>query len=79
MKDASRMVDMTQGSIWRHMVKFAVPVLLGNLFQQFYNTFDSIVVGRFAGKEALAAVASSGNLIFMMNAFFRSDRYGAWR
>ena len=70
MRDTSRMVDMTNGSIWRHMVKFAVPVLLGNLFQQFYNTFDSIVVGRFAGKDALAAVASSGNLIFMMNAFF---------
>ncbi len=77
MKDASRMVDMTQGSIWRHMVKFAVPVLLGNLFQQFYNTFDSIVVGRFAGKEALAAVASSGNLIFMMNAFFIGLTMGA--
>jgi putative MATE family efflux protein len=76
-KDASRMVDMTQGSIWRHMVKFAVPVLLGNLFQQFYNTFDSIVVGRFAGKEALAAVASSGNLIFMMNAFFIGLTMGA--
>jgi putative MATE family efflux protein len=71
------MVDMTNGSIWRHMVKFAVPVLLGNLFQQFYNTFDSIVVGRFAGKDALAAVASSGNLIFMMNAFFIGLTMGA--
>jgi putative MATE family efflux protein len=59
------------------MVKFAVPVLLGNLFQQFYNTFDSIVVGRFAGKDALAAVASSGNLIFMMNAFFIGLTMGA--
>ncbi len=77
MRSASRMVDMTEGSIWRHMVKFAVPVLLGNLFQQFYNTFDSIVVGRFAGKEALAAVASSGNLIFMMNAFFIGLTMGA--
>ncbi len=77
MRDTSRMVDMTNGSIWRHMVKFAVPVLLGNLFQQFYNTFDSIVVGRFAGKDALAAVASSGNLIFMMNAFFIGLTMGA--
>ena len=77
MRSASRMVDMTEGSIWRHMVKFAVPVLLGNLFQQFYNTFDSIVVGRFAGKDALAAVASSGNLIFMMNAFFIGLTMGA--
>ena len=77
MRSASRMVDMTDGSIWRHMVRFAVPVLLGNLFQQFYNTFDSIVVGRFAGKDALAAVASSGNLIFMMNAFFIGLTMGA--
>lgn len=77
MRGTSRMVDMTEGPIWRHMVSFAVPVLLGNLFQQFYNTFDSIVVGRFAGKDALAAVASSGNLIFMMNAFFIGLTMGA--
>lgn len=76
-RGATRMVNMTEGSIWRHMVNFAVPVLLGNLFQQFYNTFDSIVVGRFAGKDALAAVASSGNLIFMMNAFFIGLTMGA--
>lgn len=76
-RGATRMVNMTEGSIWRHMVNFAIPVLLGNLFQQFYNTFDSIVVGRFAGKDALAAVASSGNLIFMMNAFFIGLTMGA--
>ena len=76
-RSTSRMVDMTEGPIVRHMVSFAIPVLLGNLFQQFYNTFDSIVVGRFAGKEALAAVASSGNLIFMMNAFFIGLTMGA--
>ena len=73
----TRMVNMTEGSIWRHMVNFAVPVLLGNLFQQLYNTFDSIVVGRFAGKDALAAVASSGNLIFMMISFFVGLSMGA--
>lgn len=72
-----RTVDMTRGSIWRHIVRFAVPVLLGNLFQQLYNTFDSIVVGRFAGKDALAAVASSGNLIFMMTSFFIGLTMGA--
>lgn len=77
MRRNGRMVDMTEGSIWRHMVSFAVPVLLGNLFQQFYNTFDSIVVGRFTGKDALAAVSSSGNLIFMMNAFFIGLTMGA--
>ncbi len=76
-RSTSRMVNMTEGSIWRHMVSFAVPVLLGNLFQQLYNTFDSIVVGRFAGKDALAAVASSGNLIFMMISFFVGLSMGA--
>lgn len=76
-RGSSRMVNMTEGSIWRHMVRFAVPVFLGNLFQQFYNTFDSIVVGRFAGRDALAAVASSGNLIFMMISFFVGLSMGA--
>jgi len=71
------MVNMTEGSIWRHMIRFAIPVFLGNLFQQFYNTFDSIVVGRFAGRDALAAVASSGNLIFMMISFFVGLSMGA--
>ncbi len=47
-----------------------MPVFVGHLFQQLYNTADSIIVGNFVGKEALAAVASSGNLIFMMTGFF---------
>lgn len=76
-RTGQKSVDMTEGPIWRHMVNFAIPVFLGNLFQQFYNTFDSIVVGRFAGKDSLAAVASSGNLIFMMNAFFIGLTMGA--
>jgi len=76
-RGSSRMVNMTEGSIWRHMIRFAIPVFLGNLFQQFYNTFDSIVVGRFAGRDALAAVASSGNLIFMMISFFVGLSMGA--
>ncbi|MBO4854724.1 MAG: MATE family efflux transporter [Oscillospiraceae bacterium] len=74
---ARKVVDMTDGSIWRHIVRFALPVLLGNLFQQLYNTFDSIVVGRFAGKESLAAVSGSGNLIFMMTSFFIGLSIGA--
>lgn len=64
------MVNMTEGSIWRHMVNFAVPVLLGNLFQQFYNTFDSIVVGRFAGSEALAAVGATFAFVMLLIGFF---------
>ena len=74
-KDKS--LDMTTGSIWRNMVAFAVPVFLGQLFQQLYNTADSIIVGNFSGKDALAAVASSGNLIFMMTGFFMGLSLGA--
>ncbi len=55
--------DMTTGSIWKHILSFALPLTLGLLFQQLYNTVDSIVVGNFVGKEALAAVGCNGNII----------------
>lgn len=58
--------DMTTGSIWKLLVKFAIPMAIGLLFQQFYNTVDSIVVGRFVGKEALAAVGSTSSIINMI-------------
>ena len=54
---------MTKGNIWKQIIWFSVPLLIGNLFQQLYNTTDSVIVGNFVGKEALAAVGSSGNLI----------------
>lgn len=73
----NRSTDMTTGSIWKRMVSFAVPVFLGNLCQQLYNTVDSVIVGKFVGKHALAAVASSGNLIFMMTGFFMGLFIGA--
>ena len=73
----NRSTDMTTGSIWKRMVSFAVPVFLGNLCQQMYNTVDSVIVGKFVGKQALAAVASSGNLIFMMTGFFMGLFIGA--
>lgn len=62
--------DMTEGAIHPHLVQFALPLLAGNLFQQFYNTVDSIVVGNFVGKEALAAVGSTTPLITMIIGFF---------
>lgn len=70
-------LDMTTGSIWRNMVAFAMPVFLGQLFQQLYNTADSIIVGNFSGKGPLAAVSSSGNLIFMFMGFFMGLSLGA--
>lgn len=61
---------MTEGSIGRKIIAFALPLFLGNLFQQLYNTADSLIVGNFLGSNALAAVSSSGNLIFLMVGFF---------
>lgn len=69
--------DLTEGSIWKKLILFALPVFLGNLFQQFYNTFDSWAVGNFLGKDALAAVSSSGSLIFMLVGFFNGVAMGA--
>lgn len=56
-------LQMTEGPIWKLLMRFSIPLLIGNLFQQFYNTVDSVVVGRFVGKEALAAVGSTANII----------------
>ena len=61
---------MTKGNIWKQIIWFSVPLLIGNLFQQLYNTTDSVIVGNFVGKEALAAVGSSGNLINLIIGFF---------
>ena len=69
--------SLVTGSIWKSMLLFALPVLLGNIFQQFYNAFDSWVVGKFIGDTALAAVSSSGSLIFMLVGFFNGVAMGA--
>ena len=69
--------SMTEGSIWKGLIYFAIPIFFGNLFQQLYNTADTLIVGNFLGKEALAAVASSGNLIFMMVGFLHGMAMGA--
>lgn len=69
--------NLTEGSIWKAMVLFALPVFLGQVFQQFYNAFDSWCVGHFIGDNALAAVSSSGSLIFMMISFFNGLAMGA--
>jgi len=57
---------MTEGDIWKQILNFSVPMLVGLFFQQLYTTIDSIVVGKFVGKEALAAVGSTGNIINML-------------
>ena len=62
--------DMTQGTIWKHIVLFSIPLLIGNFFQQLYNTVDSVVVGNFVSSQALAAVGSTGPVINTLVGFF---------
>lgn len=69
--------SLTEGPIWKVMLLFAFPVFLGNVFQQFYNAFDSWCVGNYIGEDALAAVSSSGSLIFMFVSFFNGTAMGA--
>lgn len=70
-------IDMTEGSIFRHLVRFAVPLLLGNLFQQMYNMVDTWVVGNFVSNEAYSAVGSVGPIINMLIGFFGGLASGA--
>ena len=70
-------VLMTEGPIWKRIIAFALPLFLGNLFQQLYTTADSLIVGNFLGSNALAAVSSSSNLIFLMIGFFNGIAMGA--
>ena len=68
---------LTEGPIARKMLAFAFPLFLGNLFQKLYNTADSLIVGNFIGSDALAAVSSSGSLIFLLVGFFNGVSVGA--
>ena len=77
MKMAHTTEPMTQGPIWKRITYFALPIFLGNLFQQMYNTADSLIVGNFLGKNALAAVSSTGSLIFMLIGFLSGIAIGA--
>ncbi len=84
---AFRDTDMTEGNIWLHLVRFSVPMAVGLLFQQLYNTVDTLVVGRFVGQQAQAAVGSTGPIINTVVGFCAglatgasvviSQRYGA--
>ena len=58
--------DMTSGSPIKLIIRFMIPMCLGNIFQQFYNIADSIIAGQFLGVDALAAIGSTGSLIFLV-------------
>ena len=69
--------NITEGVIWKQLLSFFFPILLGTFFQQMYNTVDTIIVGRFVGTQALAAVGSTGALISLLNGFFIGLSSGA--
>ena len=73
----STVKKMTQGNPYKLILEFTLPIFLSQVFQQLYNTADSLIVGRFLGTEALAAVSSSGTLIFLMISFFAGTSQGA--
>lgn len=68
---------MTQGAIWKKILLFSLPLLLGNVFQQLYNTVDSVIVGNYVGGDALAAVGTSGPIINLLVGLFMGIATGA--
>jgi len=60
------LINLTRGTVYKQIFKFALPMLIGNMFQQLYNIVDSIIVGNFIGKQALAAVGASFPIIFLL-------------
>ena len=73
----SRNIDMTEGVVWRQLLLFALPLIIGDFLQQLYSTTDSIIVGQFVGKEALAAVTSTETLINAIIGMFSGISAGA--
>lgn len=73
----SRILDMTEGAILPQIAAFALPLFAGNMFQQFYNTMDCFVVGKFLGKDALAAIGASTQYVFTVIGFFAGFSTGA--
>lgn len=69
--------DMTEGTPWKRIVEFAIPMLIGNVAQQFYNTADSIIVGKYVGDNALAAVGSAMPILNLLLVLFIGIAIGA--
>ena len=61
--------DMTSGNPVKLIVLFSIPLLIGNIFQQFYSMVDTVIVGRYLGVDALAAVGSTSSMFFLINGF----------
>ena len=77
MTNRQKTLDMTEGTIWRTLLAFFLPILLGSLLQQLYTTADAIIVGRLAGKQGLAAIDSVYTLLRLPVNFFTGMATGA--
>lgn len=77
LKDLFTPKDLTEGEPWKRIIRFAIPMLIGNLAQQFYNTADSIIVGRYIGDNALAAVGSAAPILNLLLVLFVGISVGA--
>ena len=77
MEKEQKTILMTEGVIWRQILLFSIPLILGNLLQQMYNTMDSVIVGNFVGSDALAAVGASSSLLYLLIAFSTGAATGA--
>ncbi|MDU3751149.1 MAG: MATE family efflux transporter, partial [Peptoniphilus rhinitidis] len=76
-KKISRNINLTEGSIAEGIIKFAIPLLLTNFLQQLYNTADLMIVGRFAGKNPMAAVGATGPVSNLLIGLFLGLTTGA--
>lgn len=77
MGERKEAVSLTNGVYWQKILLFALPILIGSVFQQLYNVIDSLIAGNFIGDGALASVSSSGSLIFLLVGFFNGVAIGA--
>lgn len=77
MNKVKKNLDMTKGGIAKNILLFSIPLLIGNIFQQLYNTVDSVIAGNFIGKQALAAIGSSNSLINLVISIFIGIATGA--
>ena len=69
-------IDMTKGSPFKLIIRFLIPIVLGNVIQQLYNLADSIIVGRYVGADALAAVGATGTIMFLIIGFMNGMTSG---
>lgn len=70
-------LDLTEGTIWKTLIIFTLPILAGNFFQHLYAAADAVIVGKFTGKEGLAAIDSVSSLLKLPISFFSGLSAGA--